>query len=310
MPSDEETLLLIGGSSFLGLHTAETLYYFFNIICTYNQSTTPKFFPEFNWYQLNFLQSTKDLKINFKRLIEKTGTKYLVNFAGISSPAEVKKKESMSETVNDKANEIIAKVCKELGVVPIFISSDHVFHGDNGPYDEKEQPDPLTNSVYGNQKYKAEQYYQTLEKYVILRSSTTLGIAFNSQKQNLFERTVTALSQGAFINGASNKIRTVSHYSNIPFIINKIVEGFEEDRLEKETFHLPGELISEYDLMKKIAVKNNYSEYLINETTNNDDNGSYPLQLGLKSEKTVKKLRGRYLTLDEGISLLSDNFSQ
>ena len=62
--------------------------------------------------------------------------------------------------------------------------------------------------------------------------------------------------------------------------------------------------------MKKIAVKNNYSEYLINETTNNDDNGSYPLQLGLKSEKTVKKLRGRYLTLDEGISLLSDNFSQ
>ena len=310
MPSDEETLLLIGGSSFLGLHTAETLYYFFNIICTYNQSTTPKFFPEFNWYQLNFLQSTIDLKINFKRLIEKTGTKYLVNIAGISSPAEVKKKESMSETVNDKANEIIAKVCKELGVVPIFISSDHVFHGDNGPYDEKEQPDPLTNSVYGNQKYKAEQYYQTLEKYVILRSSTTLGIAFNSQKQNLFERTVTALSQGAFINGASNKIRTVSHYSNIPFIINKIVEGFEEDRLEKETFHLPGELISEYDLMKKIAVKNNYSEYLINETTNNDDNGSYPLQLGLKSEKTVKKLRGRYLTLDEGISLLSDNFSQ
>ena len=61
--------------------------------------------------------------------------------------------------------------------------------------------------------------------------------------------------------------------------------------------------------MKKIAIQNNYSEYLINGTINNDDNGSYPLQLGLKSEKTVKKLHGRYLTLDEGISLLSDNFS-
>src|SRR3970040_1750506 len=123
MPSDEKTILLLGGSSFLGLQTAETLYYFFDIICTYNQSSMPKFFPEFNWFQIDFLQSEKDLTMNLRRLLEKTGAKYVVNFVGISSPLEAKENKKISQPLNNHTNRLVAQICDKEHVVPIFISS-------------------------------------------------------------------------------------------------------------------------------------------------------------------------------------------
>lgn len=304
LSSEEETILLIGGSSFLGFHTAETLYYFYNIVCTYHQSTSPRFYPEFNWYQVDLSQRVKELKISIKRLIEKTNAKFVINFAGITSPLEASQKKSLSDTVNKKANEIIAQTCGELGAIPIFISTDHVFHGDAGPYSENETPNPLKNSVYGTQKYLAERYYQLQEKFAILRISTTLGKGNNNLNKNIYERVISALEKGTDISGATNKIRSASSYSNVPFAINKIIEGFEEERFSKEIFHLPGELISEYELVKKIAQKNNFSEECVKKSQIEDDNNSYPLTLGLESIETQKKLRGRFLTLEEGIDLL------
>ena len=134
MASEEETVLLIGGSSFLGFHTAETLYYFYNIVSTYYHSDLPKFYPEFNWFQIDLSLPVKDLELNVEKLIEKMDVKYLVNFAGISSPLEAKQKKPVSDLINDKANAILAKVCGKQGVIPIFISTDHIFHVDSCPY--------------------------------------------------------------------------------------------------------------------------------------------------------------------------------
>ena len=302
---EENTVLLLGGSSFLGLQTAQTLFYYYNIICTYNQSIAPKFFPEFNWFQLNFLENKDFIRLNLDRLIEKTTATYLVNFAGISSPLQSKNDTKKSLKINESINSTITEVCEETDTIPIFISSDHVFDGQNGPYSEKDLPNPLKHSIYGQQKYHAEQMYQELENYAIIRISTTLGLNFRFQKQNIYEKTVSNLSKGKKMQGASNKLRTATHCYNVPFLINKIIESFEEKSIEKGIFHVPGFLISEYQLIKRIAETHNFDISLIEETTIDDDNESYPLKLGLESAKTLEILKGKYLSFEDGLSLLN-----
>lgn len=303
--SDEIPILLLGGSSFLGLQTAETLFYFYDVYCTYNSSYAPKYYSEFNWFQVDFLDQDKStFKRSIKRLIEKTGVKYVVNFAGISSPLDSKLMPE-SKKINELANYTIAETCSELNAVPIFISSDHVFNGHKGPYAEDVKPNPLKNSVYGNQKYHAELIYQNEPKYAVLRVSTTIGSNLHFQKPNLYVKTLGKLRQKKEVIGATNKLRTATHCWNVAFMINKIIEGFDQERLEKGIFHVPGEFTSEYELLKKIAITHNLDPDLVKSKEISEDEESYPLKLGLESKQSVSTLKGRYLTLDEGLYQLN-----
>lgn len=308
MSEEEDTLLLLGGSSFLGLQTAQTLYYYFDIICTYNQSMAPRFFPEFNWYQLNFLENNQSIQLNLRRLIDKTNATFLINFASISTPLEAKKDQKKSKKINDSINSIIADICKDTDTIPIFISSDHVFSGKQGPYKEDDVPEPLKNSIYGHQKLRAESYYHKLENYAILRSSTTLGNSLHFQNQNFYSQALGKLAFGLPVTGASNKIRTATHCYNVAFLINKIIEAFNEKRIETGIYHVPGELQSEYQTLLKIAETHNFDPSLIEEIQIDTDNDSYPLNLGLDSEQTIKTVQGKYLTLEEGLKLLNFDF--
>ncbi len=308
MSDEEDTLLLLGGSSFLGMQTAQTLYYYFDIICTYNQSIAPKFFPEFNWFQLNFLENNDSFRLALRRLIDKTNATFLVNFAGVSSPLEAKNDTKKSKKINDTANSIIAEICGDTDTIPLFISSDHVFNGQDGPYSEEKIPEPLKKSVYGNQKFQAEKYYEKLENYAIVRSSTTLGLNFHFQKQNFYSKAITKLSIGENITGASNKIRTTTHCYNLAFLINKIVEAINEKKIDNGIFHVPGTLQSEYQTLQAIAESHNFDPSLVEEIQIDNDNESYPLKLGLKSSQTLDKVQGKYLTLQEGLHLLNFEF--
>ena len=308
MSVDEDTVLLLGGSSFLGLQTAQTLFYNYDIICTYNQSIAPKFFPEFNWFQLDFLSKNDNIRLNLKRLIEKTNATFLVNFAGITTPLKAKSDPVVSKKLNESVNEIIANICAETDTIPIFISSDHVFNGEKGPYTEDILPNPLKNSIYGQQKMHAEQFYQQNENYAILRVSATLGINLHFQKENIYEKAVTNLTNGNKITGAENKIRTVSHCYNVAFLINKIIEAFNEKKIESGIFHVPGELISEYQLLLRIAETFDFDKSLIEKTEIDNDGESYPLQLGLDCKQTIHRLQGKFLTLAETLHLLHFDF--
>ena len=77
--------------------------------------------------------------------------------------------------VNAKGPENIAKVCKELDIKMLYISTDYVFPGDGERFYE---PDDLTGplSEYGATKLEGEKAVQKLlEKYFIVRISWVFG---------------------------------------------------------------------------------------------------------------------------------------
>jgi len=85
---------------------------------------------------------------------------------------ETHKDESYRHTV--ESTEVAIELAKEYNAKFVFISSDYIFDGENGPYDEHAEPNPL--SVYGRHKYEAEKRVKISGlDYLILRITNVYG---------------------------------------------------------------------------------------------------------------------------------------
>lgn len=84
--------------------------------------------------------------------------------------------EELCRKVNADGPRNIAKVCKELDIKMIQISTDYVFSGlGERPWQPEDAADP--QSVYGQTKYEGEQAVQEiLDKYFIVRIAWVFGI--------------------------------------------------------------------------------------------------------------------------------------
>ena len=78
--------------------------------------------------------------------------------------------------VNAEGTRNIARICKELDVKMIYISTDYVFDGEGErPWEPDDARDPL--NVYGESKYQGELAVEEyLEKYFIVRIAWVFGV--------------------------------------------------------------------------------------------------------------------------------------
>ena len=85
---------------------------------------------------------------------------------------EEHQEESYEKTVVSTKN--IIALSNELNAKLVFISTDYIFDGDNGPYDENAQSNPL--SVYGNHKLEAESAVMAAnENNIVIRITNVYG---------------------------------------------------------------------------------------------------------------------------------------
>lgn len=79
--------------------------------------------------------------------------------------------------VNATGTENIAKVCKELDIKMMYISTDYVFNGEGTNFWEPDDLDRQPLNVYGQTKYEGEiAIEQLLTKYFIVRIAWVFGI--------------------------------------------------------------------------------------------------------------------------------------
>lgn len=91
--------------------------------------------------------------------------------------AEDDDKVEMVRAVNAKGTEYIAKVCRELDVPMMYISTDYVFNGKGRHFWEPDDLNREPINVYGQTKYEGELAVENnLEKYFIVRIAWVFGI--------------------------------------------------------------------------------------------------------------------------------------
>ncbi len=118
-----------------------------------------------------------------------------------------------SYTVNVKGVPDIVKAANRIKAKLVFFSTDYIFNGEDGPYDEEAAADPI--NIYGLPKLEAEHYISLFAMdYLIIRTTVVFG--WEHQGKNFIYRVIKSLSDGS-ANQGSNGSGGQSHLCSKPF---------------------------------------------------------------------------------------------
>lgn len=111
------------------------------------------------------------------------------------------------DRLNVHAVRNIVKACEDFQVHLVHLSTDFIFDGTEGPYDESGMPNPL--SYYGESKLQAEEVIKSSNcTWAIARTVLVIGIVPGLSRSNIVLWAVGALSKGQTINVVDDQFRT------------------------------------------------------------------------------------------------------
>ena len=110
------------------------------------------------------------------RVIKAASPDAVIHCAAYTAVDAAEENEAVCRKVNVDGSQNIAKVCRELDIKMIYISTDYVFDGQGSrAWETEDERRPV--SVYGQTKYEGELAVQEiLDKYFIVRIAWTFGI--------------------------------------------------------------------------------------------------------------------------------------
>lgn len=111
-----------------------------------------------------------------RKVITEARVDGVVHCAAYTAVDAAEDNEDLCRRVNAYGTENIAKVCKDLDLKMMYISTDYVFDGQGTrPWEPDDKREPL--NVYGQTKYEGElAVEENLEKYFIVRIAWVFGV--------------------------------------------------------------------------------------------------------------------------------------
>lgn len=131
----------------------------------------------------------------------------VINTAAMTDVDGCEEKKELCDKVNVAAVAYLRDECEKYKVHLIHISTDFIFDGEDGPYSETDEPNPL--SYYGLSKLKSEQLlYDSTINWTILRTIILYGTAENLQRNNIVLWGRKALKEGKPLNIIDDQFRS------------------------------------------------------------------------------------------------------
>tara|TARA_R110000772_G_scaffold73216_6_gene159874 strand:+ start:14651 stop:15520 length:870 start_codon:yes stop_codon:yes gene_type:complete len=108
----------------------------------------------------------------------------------------------------------------DLGIRPVFCSSDQVFRGDRGGYTERDTPDPQT--AYGRQKQAVERHILDCHPAgVVMRMGKLFGPP--AEDTSPIRQTIETLAMGQEVRAASDMWLTLTHVDDIAAAVSALL---------------------------------------------------------------------------------------
>jgi dTDP-4-dehydrorhamnose reductase len=109
---------------------------------------------------------------------------YIIHTAAMTNVDQCESEKEACWQLNVHAVEYLAEASKQNGSYLLHLSTDFIFDGKSGPYDEKAEASPL--SFYGESKLAAEQVLQQSNiAWAIARTVLVYGIAHDMSRSNI-----------------------------------------------------------------------------------------------------------------------------
>lgn len=232
----------------------------------------------------------------------------VIHLAALTDVEKCEKEPELANSINAKATEIIAKESTTLQCNMIYLSTDYVFDGKKGMYDETNLTNPLNQ--YGKSKLSGEKNVLSFaKKWTILRTSTPFGTHTNKKTFPIW--LLENITNNQEVDVLEDQFTSPTYVPNLSKMIfeiaSKNIEGL---------FHLSGSSkISRYEFAKKILKMLNLDDSLLNPVKTNSLSwkARRPLDSSLDVSKIDSILNTKPLSIEASLNNflpeLKDSFS-
>ncbi len=246
-----------------------------------------------------YLDINDDAKLNYFLDVYKPDV--LVNTAAISKVDICQENTAACYKTNYEAVKNMADACYKKGIHLVHLSSDFVFDGKKGRYNEEDKPSPV--NYYGECKKLAEAYLiNSPVSAAIVRTVLVYGHPPSPQKGNI----LTWILDSAQHN---KDIKVVNDQFRCPTLVYDLAEGVIKIAIKKKDgiWHIAGnEMTSVFDFACRIASKVGYNTNFITPISSSELSAPAlrPPKTCLNLDKSIAELDYHPKSIDAGLDVL------
>lgn len=207
--------------------------------------------------------------------------------------------------LNVTATQYLVDACEKSGAFFLHLSTDFIFDGEAGPYNEEAAANPI--SYYGDSKLKSEEVVKRSKTdWAIVRTVLVYGIAHDMSRSNIILWVKGSLEQGKQIKVVDDQLRSPTLAEDLAmgcYLIAKQRAG--------GVFNICGkDLLTPYEM----AIKTVAHFDLDMSTMERADASTFqqtakrPPRTGLLIDKAVSELGYQPHSFEEGIAIVADQF--
>jgi len=243
------------------------------------------------------------VKQEITRCIREFAPDVIINAAAMTDVDGCEEHREKAYTANVTSVENIVTAAKA-GTHIIHFSTDYIFDGKNGPYDESAIPNPL--SYYGKTKLASENILRGSNfDYSILRTMVLYGTGMNV-KTNFALWVIRSLEENKTIRLVNDQLGNPTLADDLAYATLRVVE------IERSgIYHIAGrEIVSRFDFARAIAEVFAFDESLISPiaTAELKQKAPRPLNSGLLTLKAESELDIKMSGVKKGLTTLYHQF--
>ncbi|MGA2625339.1 MAG: dTDP-4-dehydrorhamnose reductase [Bacteroidota bacterium] len=299
MKTPVKRVLIVGCNGLLGQKLSElfTLCGHFDVLLASQEEESV--FPD---EVLPYVRLDITRRQDVQKVVDELEPGVIINVAAVTDVDLCEKERELAWRVNVGGVENLAYAAKLVGASVIHLSTDYVFDGKNGPYDESARPSPL--GYYGKTKLASENVLRTSEiPYTLVRTMILYGTGLNV-KPNFALWLIKNLSEGKPVRVVDDQIGNPTLVDDLAYAILNIVE------LNRTgLYHIAGrDLVSRYDYALALARIFNFDKNLITpmKTSALKQLAPRPLKSGFITLKAETELGAKPSGIDHGLEVLKN----
>ena len=233
-----------------------------------------------------------------ERLIMEHRPSIIVHAAAMTQVDQCELNKQDCYNINVTATRFIIDAAKAVNARLIFVSTDFIFDGNNGPYSENDEPAPV--NYYGSTKLVAEKaVMESGLDYAIARTILVYGSVPATGRTNIVGFVRQNLEANKPIKMVTDQVRTPTFVDDLAKGIILIIE-----KNGKGIYHLSGEQeMTPYDIAVETAKYFGLNEALISKASTDDikQPAVRPAKTGFNISKAKKELGYQPKSFREGL---------
>lgn len=242
-----------------------------------------------------------------ERVVSEFRPTHIIHTAAMTNVDQCESDRDGALLLNRDAVQYLVDACEKYNVHLVHLSTDFIFDGEDGPYDEEAVANPV--NFYGETKRQAEEIVKQAKcKWAILRTVLVFGIAHDYGRTNIVLWVRDSLQAGKVIKVVTDQVRTPTLAEDLAMgcwlAVEKDAEGI---------FNISGsEMLTPYDMALQVADFFALDKALIDKADGSTftQPAKRPARTGFSIRKAETELGYRPHTFLEGIQMVAEQAAQ